>query len=101
MDDPDPLRALQEERHDFVSLQQHRGWKRLQEFVKAQREGRVNDLLLRPETETKEVHFVRGELAGIKLFSEIPSIEVARLTEEIDKRQKLAEEKDDELETDG
>ena len=95
----DPLRALQEELHEFVSLQRHPGWIRLQRYAAAQREGRVNDLLLRVDTKTKEVHFTRGELAGIKLFTEIPGVEIARLNSEIEHMEKLTEENDDEPET--
>jgi hypothetical protein len=94
--DHDPLRELREEIREFTLLREHPGWKRLERYAAAQREGRINDLLLRVDTKTKEVHYTRGELAGIKLFIEIPATEIARLNSELERAQKEIEENDDE-----
>ena len=85
MEDQTLLRALQEELHEFQSLLEHPGWKRLANYATVQVDGRLNDLILSVETKTKEVHYARGEMAGIRLFSRIPIIEVNRLKEDIQK----------------
>lgn len=97
MDGQDQVSALQEELRELQSLQDHPGWKRLIRYAAAQKEGRINELLLRPETNEREVHYTRGELAGIKLFTEIPAVEVNRLTAEIEQLQKQIEEDPDVL----
>lgn len=91
------LRELQEELSDLRELVGNRGWKRLMRVAQAQ----VNNR--QPYVEAAaggldgmiQKEHMTGELAGIKLFMQLPEIQIGSLQEEI---KRLTEDMEDEHE---
>lgn len=67
-------------------MQQHTGYKYLLEIAEAQLETRKQEIFLRPLTAMDQVleqEYKKGEIGGIKLFTEIVDIRVRDLEEQI------------------
>lgn len=91
--------SLQELRgllYEWETLVKTPGWKRLEQYAKDQVDRRVSNLL---DITTKDTKFLRGECSGIKLFSFIPEIEIARLRSEIEILGKQIDEENDNADT--
>jgi len=85
------VRVLQEESSRLSSLQQHAGYGYLVEIAKGQMENRLNQILLSPLKTMDEVlaqEFLKGEYAGIRLFTDMVQLRIEVLKEEIEKRMK-------------
>lgn len=98
MEEKDPsLTELQEQLSSWRALVKTAGWSTLERYAKAQKDHRLGPLIRGRSEQIIDLvnrEYDRGEIAGIEFFMNIPSIEIARLEEEIDKLAKL-EENDD------
>ena len=83
---PEEVRVLQEERFRLSSLREHDGYKYLIEIAQAQIETRRQAVFLKPLKSMDEIleqEYLKGELSGITLFSQMVDIRVEELTGEI------------------
>ena len=83
---PEEVRVLQEERSRLTNLREHSGYKYLMEIAAAQIETRRQAVFLKPlksMDETLEQEYLKGELSGITLFSQMVDIRVDELAGEI------------------
>ena len=87
------LQDLRELRYEWKALTETPGYKRLLQYAKEQELRRVAELR---EPDCKHVDFLRGECAGITLFSSMAEIELARLEAEIEMELKVLEDLEEE-----
>ncbi len=82
--------TLQEQKELWASLQAHAGWKALAALVEEQMSTRINGILFHPLTSNDEVlgeQYVKGEVAAMRLFIELPRLEEERVSEELQKEE--------------
>lgn len=86
LDDENPTEGeLRQDLSDFKDLVESRGWLKLMSVVEAQREARGN-FVYQPITQEKvlEQEFTKGEMAGIKLFMQMPHDLIESMRNEIE-----------------
>jgi hypothetical protein len=91
-----PVRDLQEERSRLLSFKQHPGYADLMAIAESQLEVRKQTVFLNPLKsldETFEQEYMKGEISGIALFSQMIDRQIEALTDEIDEA--LKEEEDE------
>ena len=79
-------RELQEELSRLKALVTTAGWKYLEKIAAAQVEHRRNSYELRPLSsldETLAQEYQKGEVSGIRLFVQLPSLRISALEEEL------------------
>jgi hypothetical protein len=94
MEEEEPLRELQEVLSDLTSLKDSRGYKRLMMVAQGQVESRTNQLILAPLAGMDAVfaqEYAKGEIAGIRLFTEIVDDQIKVLEDEIQEKLKEQE----------
>lgn len=82
-----PVRELQEERSQLLSLKAHAGFKYYQEILDAQQKTRVQAIVLTPLDSLDKVphqEYSKGEAAGILLALDIVDARLTDLNEQID-----------------
>lgn len=81
------VRELQEELSKLASLKEHAGYQYLMEIAEAQVKGRMDQMILTPLEGMDQVlrqEYAKGEVAGIRLFTNIVEIRLTDLQEEIE-----------------
>lgn len=90
------LRVQEEERREALRIKGEMealiscpGWKRLVAAAEAQTKMRMNEVMLKPTTNPYEQEYQKGEVQGIRTFTEIPQalIEQAKAIIELEKEE--------------
>lgn len=95
----DPQEDPREQLSDLQDLVRSRGWVRLSSIAEAQVKTRTNNALkpLDQNSTPYQAEFLKGEIAGIRLFMQLPQIAIEALRQQ-QKEQEDAS--DDDSETD-
>ena len=87
------LRELQEECSNYRELQEHIGWVKLMEIAEGQVELRLPAVLDKLDNllEATGQEYEKGVIQGIKLFSQLPGIQIESLEQDINLAEKELE----------
>ena len=89
----EPQDSLRDQISDLSQLVRSRGWARLASIAEAQAKTRTANVLSAGGGDEKE--FQKGEIAGIRLFMQLPETALANLKQQLEEEQR----NDDQSET--